>query len=37
MAQKLRTVKEFKDKAFDEAMFAVLEEDKELLKKLAKV
>jgi hypothetical protein len=37
MAQKLRAVKEFKDKEFDEAMLAVLEQDKELLKKLAKV
>jgi hypothetical protein len=37
MAQKLRTVKEFKDKEFDEAMLLVLEQDKELLRKLAKV
>jgi len=37
MAQKLRTVKEFKDKEFDEAMLAVLEQDEELLKKLAKL
>jgi len=37
MAQKLRTLREFKDKEFDDAMTVVFEEDKELLKKLAKV
>jgi hypothetical protein len=37
MAQKLRVLGEFKDKEFDNAMVAALEEDKELLKKLAKV
>ena len=37
MAQKLRVLGEFKDKEFDYAMVAALEEDKELLKKLARV
>lgn len=37
MAQKLRTVKEFEDKEFDNAMVAALEKNKDLLKKLAKV
>jgi hypothetical protein len=37
MAEKLRALREFKDKEFDNAMVAALEEDKELLKKLAKV
>lgn len=37
MAQKLRVLKEFKDKEFDDAMVTALEDDKELLKKLAKV
>ena len=37
MAQKLRVLKEFKDKEFDVAMVAALEDDKELLKKLARV
>ena len=37
MAQKLRVLKEFKDKEFEDAMVAALEEDKELLKKLARV
>jgi hypothetical protein len=37
MAQKLRTLKEFNDREFDAAVTAALEEDKELLKKLAKV
>lgn len=37
MAQKLRVLKEFKDKEFEDAMVEALEEDKELLKKLARV
>ena len=37
MAQKLRVIREFKDKEFDDAMVAALEEDKKLLKKLARV
>ena len=37
MTQKLRVIKEFKDKEFDDAVLAVLEEDKELLQKLARV
>jgi len=37
MAQKLRALKEFRDKEFEDAMVAALEEDKELLQKLARV
>ncbi len=37
MAQKLRALKEFRDKEFEDAMLAALEEDKELLEKLARV
>jgi hypothetical protein len=37
MTQKLRVIREFKDKEFDDAVVAVLEEDKELLNKLARV
>lgn len=37
MAQKLRIVREFKDQEFDDAMVAALQEDKKLLKELAKV
>jgi hypothetical protein len=37
MAQKLRVLREFKDKEFEDAMVAALEEDKDLLKKLARV
>ncbi len=37
MAQKLRALKEFRDKEFEDAMVAALEEDKELLEKLARV
>jgi hypothetical protein len=37
MTQKLRVLREFKDKEFDDAMAAALAEDKDLLKKLAKV
>ena len=37
MAQKLRVLREFRDKEFDDAMVAALEEDRNLLKKLAKV
>ena len=37
MAQKLRTVKEFEDKEFEDAIIVALEKNKDLLKKLAKV
>lgn len=37
MAQKPRVPREFRDKEFDDSMVAALEEDKELLKKLARV
>jgi len=37
MAQKLRALKEFKDKEFEDAMVAALKEDRELLQKLARV
>ena len=37
MAQKLRVLRVFTDKEFDDAMAAALEEDKELLEKLAEI
>jgi len=37
MAQKLRVAKEFNDKEFEDAMKRVLEEDRTLLQRLAKV
>ncbi len=36
MAQKLKVAKEFDDREFNDAMKIVLEEDAELLRKLAK-
>lgn len=37
MAQKLKAAKEFEDKEFENAMELVLEEDTELLEKLARI
>ncbi len=37
MAEKLRVPKEFEDREFDDAMEAILTEDRQLLEKLAKV
>jgi len=37
MTQKLRMAKEFKEKEFDDAMNRILQEDKTLLERLAKV
>ncbi len=37
MGRKLRVLREFKDKEFDHAVVAALEEDRELLKELARV